>query len=129
MTSTLRTASVSGNSRNGTSPKTIKGKRGQVQIEVPRERAASFSPQLIKKGQTRFDGFDERVLSLYARGLSVGEIQAHLEEIYGVDVSPDLISSVTDAVLDDVPEVDIREFTPGLIQGEIKACLAQVALL
>ncbi len=92
----------SGNSRNGTSPKTIKGKRGQVQIEVPRDRAASFSPQLIKKGQTRFDGFDERVLSLYARGLSVREIQAHLEEIYGVAVSPDLISTVTDAVLDEV---------------------------
>ncbi|MCA1627019.1 MAG: IS256 family transposase, partial [Acidobacteria bacterium] len=92
----------SGNSRNGSSPKTIKGKRGQVRIEVPRDRAASFEPQLIKKGQTRFDGFDERVLSLYARGLSVREIQAHLEEIYGVEVSPDLISTVTDAVLDEV---------------------------
>lgn len=92
----------SGNSRNGSSPKTIKGKRGQVRIEVLRDRAASFEPQLIKKGQTRFDGFDERVLSLYARGLSVREIQAHLEEIYGVEVSPDLISTVTDAVLDEV---------------------------
>ena len=92
----------SGNSRNGTSPKTIKGKRGQVRIEVPRDRQAEFEPQLIKKGQTRFDGFDERVLSLYARGLSVREIQAHLAEIYGVSVSPDLVSSVTDAVLDEV---------------------------
>lgn len=93
---------LSGNSRNGTSPKTIKDKRGQVKIEVPRDRNAEFEPQLIKKGQTRFDGFDERVLSLYARGLSVREIQAHLEEIYGVEVSPDLISTVTDAVLDEV---------------------------
>ncbi len=92
----------SGNSRNGTSPKTIKGKRGQVQIEVPRDRQSQFEPQLIQKGQTRFDGFDERVLSLYARGLSVREIQAHLEEIYGTQVSPDLISTVTDAVLDEV---------------------------
>lgn len=74
----------SGNSRNGSSPKTIKGKRGQVQIEVPRDRAASCAPQLIKKGPTRFDGFDERVLSLYGRGLSVRERQAHLVEIYGV---------------------------------------------
>lgn len=92
----------SGNSRNGTTPKTIKGKRGQVRIEVPRDRASSFTPQLIKKGQTRFDGFDERVLSLYARGLSVREIQAHLQEVYGAEVSPDLISTVTDAVLDEV---------------------------
>ena len=92
----------SGNSRNGTSPKTIKGKRGQVQIEVPRDRNAQFEPQLIQKGQTRFDGFDERVLSLYARGLSVREIQAHLEEIYGTQVSPDLISTVTNAVLEEV---------------------------
>jgi putative transposase len=92
----------SGNSRNGSSPKTIKGKRGQVQIDVPRDRNAQFEPQLIPKGQRRFDGFDERVLSLYARGLSVREIQAHLEEIYGTQVSPDLISTVTDAVLEEV---------------------------
>lgn len=92
----------SGNSRNGSSLKTIKGKRGQVQIEVPRDRQAEFVPQLIQKGQSRFDGFDERIVSLYARGLSVREIQAHLEEIYGTQVSPDLISTVTDAVLDEV---------------------------
>ncbi len=92
----------SGNSRNGTSAKTVKGKRGQVQIEVPRDRNSEFEPQLIPKGQSRIDGFDERVLSLYARGLSTREIQAHLEEIYGTQVSPDLISTVTDAVLDEV---------------------------
>ncbi len=107
MRSTIRSAitpaqNAGGNSRNGTSAKTIKGKRGQVKIEVPRDRNSEFEPQLIPKGQTRLDGFDERVLSLYARGLSVREIQAHLEEIYGTTVSPDLISTVTDAVLDEV---------------------------
>lgn len=92
----------SGNSRNGTSAKTIKGKRGQVQIDVPRDRTSEFEPQLVKKGQTRFDGFDEKIISLYARGLTQREIQGHLEEIYGVEVSPSLISTVTDAVLDEV---------------------------
>lgn len=92
----------SGNSRNGTSPKTVRGKRGQIQIEVPRDREGQFKPLIIPKGVRRFDGFDERVLSLYARGLSVREIQGHLEEIYSTQVSPDLISTVTDAVLDEV---------------------------
>ena len=92
----------SGNSRNGTSAKTVKGKRGQVQLSVPRDRNSEFEPQLIAKGQSRIDGFDERVLSLYARGLSTREIGDHLEEIYGTCVSPDLISTVTDAVLDEV---------------------------
>src|SRR3954468_17097549 len=92
----------SGNSRNGTSPKTLRGKRGQVQIDVPRDRASSFEPQLVKKNQTRFDGLDEKIISLYARGMTQREIQGHLEEIYGVEVSPSLISTVTDAVLDEV---------------------------
>ena len=90
----------SGNSRNGTTPKTLKGKRGQVEIEVPRDRNAEFEPQLVKKNQKRFDGLDEKIISLYARGMTTREIQGHLEEIYGVDVSPSLISNVTDAVLD-----------------------------
>jgi putative transposase len=92
----------SGNSRNGKSKKTIKGKRGQIEIEVPRDRAAEFEPQLIKKGQTRFDGFDGKIISMYARSMTYREIQAHLEEIYSVEVSPDLISTVTDAVIDEV---------------------------
>jgi putative transposase len=92
----------SGNSRNGTSPKTLRGKRGQVQIDVPRDRNAEFEPHLVKKNQTRFDGFDERIISLYSRGMTQREIQGHLEEIYGVEVSPSLISTVTDAVLDEV---------------------------
>lgn len=91
-----------GNSRNGSTPKTIKGKRGQVEIEVPRDRQATFEPQLIKKRETRFDGFDEKIISLYARGMTTREIEAHLEEIYGVEVSPALVSAATDAVLAEV---------------------------
>jgi len=91
-----------GNSRNGTTPKTVKGKRGEMRINVPRDRNSEFEPQLVKKGQTRFNGFDDKILSLYARGMTTREIQGHLEEIYGVEVSPDLISTVTDSVLDEV---------------------------
>lgn len=80
-----------GNSRNGTTPKTIKGKGGQTEIEVPPDRVGTFEPQLIKKNQTRFDGFDEKIISLYARAMTTGEIQGHLEEIYGVEVSPTLV--------------------------------------
>src|SRR3954464_6138204 len=92
----------SGNSRNGTTTKTLRGKRGQVQIDVPRDRNAEFEPQLIKKNQTRFDGLDDKIISLYSRGMTQREIQGHLEEIYGVEVSPSLISTVTDGVIDEV---------------------------
>src|SRR5208337_1742851 len=94
----------SGNNRNGVSSKTILTSDGEIDISVPRDRAGSFEPQLIPKGQTRFEGFDDKILSLYARGMTVREIQGHLTEIYGIDVSPDLISRVTDAVLDEVRE-------------------------
>jgi len=92
----------SGNSRNGTSAKTLKGNFGTVPIEVPRDRNGTFEPQIIEKHQTRFTGFDDKIISLYARGLSTREIQQHLEEIYQVEVSPALISSVTDEVIDEV---------------------------
>src|SRR5215204_1210623 len=92
----------SGNSRNGKSRKTLKGDFGNLPIEVPRDRNASFDPKIVPKGQTRFDGFDDKILSLYARGMTTREIQAHLEEIYQVEVSPALISSVTDAVIEEV---------------------------
>jgi len=98
----------SGNSRNGASSKTILTEDGEIEISVPRDRAASFEPQLIAKGQTRFDGFDDKILSLYARGMTVREIQGHLAELYGAEVSPDLISRVTDAVLDEVREWQSR---------------------
>src|SRR5437870_6639434 len=92
----------SGNSRNGNSAKTLKGTFGTVPIEVPRDRNGTFEPQIIEKHQTRFTGFDENIISLYARGLSTREIQQHLEEIYQVEVSPALISTVTDEVIEEV---------------------------
>ncbi len=102
----------SGNSRNGKSKKTIRGKRGQIEIEVPRDRDSSFEPRLVKKGQTRFDGFDDKIISMYARGMTCREIQAHLQEIYGVEVSPDLISTVTDGVIDEVRSWQSRPLDP-----------------
>ncbi|HVZ89204.1 MAG TPA: IS256 family transposase [Polyangia bacterium] len=92
----------SGNSRNGASRKTLKTEAGDVAIEVPRDRNATFEPQLVKKHQTHFDGFDDKIISMYARGMTVREIQGHLKELYGTEVSPDLISRVTDAVLEEV---------------------------
>ena len=102
----------SGNSRNGVSAKTVLTDDGEVQIEVPRDRAGTFEPQLIGKGQTRFDGFDDKIISLYARGMTVREIQGHLAELYGTEVSPDLISKVTDAVLDEVRDWQNRPLDP-----------------
>jgi len=102
----------SGNSRNGTSSKTLLTEDGEVEISVPRDRAGTFEPRLVAKGQTRFDGFDDKILSLYARGMTVREIQGHLSELYGVDVSPDLISRVTDAVLDEVRAWQSRPLDP-----------------
>jgi putative transposase len=92
----------SGNSRNGHSAKTVLAEDGQIDLAIPRDRAGTFEPRIVPKGVTRLDGFDEKVISLYARGLTVREIQGHLKEIYGTEVSPDLISRVTDAVLDEV---------------------------
>ena len=102
----------SGNSRNGGSAKTLLSDDGEIEISVPRDRVGSFEPQLIAKGQTHFDGFDDRILSLYARGMTVREIQGHLTEIYGIEVSPDLISRVTDAVLDEVRDWQSRPLDP-----------------
>lgn len=92
----------SGNTRNGASTKRLKGEFGTVEIAVPRDRQASFEPKLVAKGQTRFAGFDDKILSLYARGMTTREIQGHLEEMYQVEVSPTLISNVTDAVIEEV---------------------------
>lgn len=102
----------SGNSRNGSFPKTIKGKRGQLQIDVPRDRSGDYQPKIVKKGQTRFDGFDDKIISMYSRGMTVRDIQAHLKEIYGVDVSPDLISTVTDSIIDEVRAWQARPLDP-----------------
>ena len=91
--------SRSGNSRNGKSAKTIQTETGPLAIEVPRDRNGAFEPQLVAKRQRRLEGFDDKVLALYARGLSTRDIQGHLEERYGVEVSPDLISTVTDGIV------------------------------
>ena len=92
----------SGNTRNGKSSKRLTGEFGEVEIEVPRDRNASFEPQIVPKGETRWDGFDDKILSLYARGMTTRDIQGHLREMYGVEVSATLISNVTDAVIEEV---------------------------
>jgi putative transposase len=91
-----------GNTRNGHTPKTVIGKDGPVEIQTPRDRDGSFEPKLVKKRQKRINGFDDTVISLYARGMTVREIRQHLREIYGTDVSPELISVVTSEVLEEV---------------------------
>jgi len=98
----------SGNSRNGKSSKKIKGDFGEIPIEVPRDRKGDFNPRIIQKHQTRFDGFDDKIISMYARGMTTRDIQDHLKEIYGVEISADLVSTVTDAVLTDVKEWQSR---------------------
>ncbi len=94
--------SNSGNSRNGTTKKKLKGDFGEIELETPRDRKGSFEPQIVEKRQTRFTGFDDKILSMYARGMSVRDIQGHLKEIYGIEVSPTLISNVTEAVVQEV---------------------------
>src|SRR6266705_2993790 len=98
----------SGNSRNGVTGKQLLTEIGGIDLEVPRDRGGSFSPQIVRKGQTRLDGFNDRIIALYARGLTTRDIRAHLREMYDVDVSPDLISRVTDAVLDELQEWQSR---------------------
>lgn len=97
-----RPAGGSQNSRNGYGRKVLKGEQGEIPIQVPRDRNGSFVPQMVKKHQTRVPGFDEKIISMYARGLSVRDIQAQLQELYGVTVSPDLVSTVTSSVLEEV---------------------------
>ncbi len=94
----------SGNSRNGTTPKRLHTDIGTVDLDVPRDRNGDFEPRIVPKGARRLKGFNERIIALYARGMTVRDIRTHLEEIYGVDVSPDLISRVTDAVWEELEE-------------------------
>jgi putative transposase len=102
----------SGNSRNGQSRKKLRGEFGEIEITVPRDRNASFEPQIVPKGETRFAGFDDKILSLYARGMTTREIQEHLQEMYHTDVSPTLISNVTEAVLEEVRAWQARPLEP-----------------
>ncbi|HET6919800.1 MAG TPA: IS256 family transposase [Jiangellaceae bacterium] len=92
----------SGNSRNGTTPKTLLTDAGEVAIRTPRDRNGTFEPKLVPKGERRIEGFNDLVIGLVARGMTVRDTQAHLEEIYGVEVSPELISKITDGVLDEL---------------------------
>jgi putative transposase len=92
----------SGNSRNGRSRKKLKGEFGEIELETPRDRNGTFEPKIVEKHQTRWTGFDDKILSMYARGMTTREIQAYLQEIYGVEVSPALVSNVTEAVEEEV---------------------------
>jgi len=103
-----RSGGSTSNRRNGSSSKTVRSKHGEVALDVPRDRDAEFEPVLIKKHQRRFDGFDDLILSLYSRGVSTRDIRSHIEDLYGIEVSPDLISSATDNVQEFVREWQTR---------------------
>jgi putative transposase len=94
----------SGNSRNGSYQKTVKGEFGTLKVTVPRDRNGTFEPILLPKGQTRFTGFDDKIISMYSLGMTTRDIQSHLQEMYGIEVSPTLISQVTDAITDEVKQ-------------------------
>lgn len=102
----------SGNSRNGASRKKVKGEFGQLELEVPRDRASTFEPQILPKHQTRFTGFDDKIISMYARGMTTREIESHLYEMYGVDISPALVSQVTEAISEEVKRWQSRPLEP-----------------
>jgi len=102
----------SGNSRNGVTRKTLKGEFGELELETPRDRRGEFEPQLVRKNQTRWTGFDDKILSLYARGMTTREIQGHMEEMYQVEVSPSLISEVTEGVMEEARAWQNRPLEP-----------------
>jgi putative transposase len=116
----------SGNSCNGSTSKTVKGELGELVAETPRDRNGSFEPQILSKHQTRFDGFDEKILSMYARGMSTREIQGHLQEMYGVEAGPALISEVTDAALDEVKTWQNRPLEPIYVVVYLDALYVQM---
>ncbi|AZQ11489.1 IS256 family transposase [Shewanella khirikhana] len=93
---------ISGNSRNGKTHKSVRSLHGEMELEVPRDRNGTFEPKLVRKSEKQLNGFDERIISLYARGMTTRDIQAHFQEAYGVEVSPTFISQVTNAVMDEV---------------------------
>ena len=109
---TISLARRTGNSRNGYGRKSVITDTGKLDLQIPRDRQASFDPQLIAKYQRRFPGFDDKVISMYARGMNSREIVGHLRELYGIEVSPDLISAVTDAVLDEIAAWQARPLEP-----------------
>jgi putative transposase len=102
----------SGNSRNGKTRKKLKGEFGEIELETPRDRNGTFEPKIVGKHQTRWTGFDDKILSMYARGMTTREIQAHLQEMYGMEVSPALVSQVTEAVQEEVRTWQSRPLEP-----------------
>src|ERR687898_729613 len=115
------------NARNGYGAKTVLTGTGKLDLQVPRDRLATFDPQLIAKYQRRFPGFDDKIVSMYARGMSTREIAGHLRELYGIDVSPDLISAVTDAVLEEIVAVFPEATVQTCIVPLLRQSLAFVA--
>jgi transposase-like protein len=107
--------SGTGNVRNGSSQKTVRTDVGEVRITVPRDRAGTFTPAVVPKHSRRLAGFDDAVLSLYAKGMTTGDIANHLADVYGTEVSRDLVSRVTDAVITDMQEWQSRPLDPGRI--------------
>jgi putative transposase len=105
-------AEKTGNRRNGYSKKTVLTENEAIELAIPRDRRGSFEPQLIAKYQRRFPGFDDKIISMYARGMSVREVQGHLRDLYGIEASPQLISTVTDAVLEEVGRWQSRPLDP-----------------
>jgi putative transposase len=103
-----RPGEAAATARNGSTGKTVLTDVGAVDLAVPRDRNGSFDPKIVRKGQTRLDGFNERIIALYAQGMTTRDIRAHLREIYGVEVSPDLISRATDGVLEELGEWQSR---------------------
>jgi putative transposase len=116
----------SGNSRNGHSSKSVITDTGVMELEVPRDRNATFSPIVVEKGQRRFNGFDDKILSMYGLGMSTRDIGIHLKQIYGVDVSPDLISKVTDGVLEEVEAWRKRPLLPKYVIVYFDALMVNV---
>jgi transposase-like protein len=110
----------SGNSRNGTSPKTVLTDAGAVPLEIPRDRNGTFEPALVPKHERRLEGFNEMVCSLVARGLSVRDTIAHLYETYGVEISPELVSKITDAVLPELREWQSRPLLSATLVGDAR---------
>ena len=107
-----RWSSKSDHARNGSRPKTVQTEQGPIDLAVPRDRAGTCEPTVVKKRQRRLEGVDDKVLALYAHGLTTREIQGHLEELYGTEVSPTLIATITDAVLEDVRLWQSRPLEP-----------------
>lgn len=114
------------NRRNGRGSKVLRTEQGDVEVEVPRDRNGTFEPQLVKKHQRHFDGFDDKILSMYSRGMSVRDIRSHLEDIYGVEVSPDLISRVTDAVVDELKAWQSRPLEPVYLVVYLDALVVKI---